>query len=111
MGKDTAMVREWLSKDVIVYLHDVIGDTCLQIGGKIGLSEAYVNRVFNGRRGLRMEYLVKIKEAYGIPLPLLLSEAIKIENVPEGLRPLHKAARELLESGQSLKKVLEQDKD
>ena len=96
-----------LSKDVIKYFHDKIGDTYKQIGKKIGLSESYISRVYNGERDLTLEHLVKLESAYEIPLPVILLEVVTDKNVPKGLKPLYKTARDLLESGSFLKELLQ----
>ncbi|MDP3026497.1 MAG: helix-turn-helix transcriptional regulator [Nanoarchaeota archaeon] len=107
MRKNKHEAKIELSKDVINYLHDVVGDTYRQIGQKIDVSESYISRVHNGERNLTLEHLVKIESAYKIALPIILLKFVKTENVPEELRPLYGTAKELLVSAEHLKDIIQ----
>lgn len=107
MSKDKYEAKVRLSKDVIKYFHDTVGDTYKQIGQKIGLSESFIYRVQNGERNLTLEHLVKLERAYKIPLPVVLLEVTTDKNVPKELKPLYKTARDLLKSASSLKKIFQ----
>jgi transcriptional regulator with XRE-family HTH domain len=76
--------------------------TLRQIGDAMGLSESFVSRVGNKKRGLTIERLLRLQDAVGKPLPLLLLEATSQDSVPESLAPLYEKARDVLAAGMEL---------
>lgn len=66
-----------LSKNVINYLHETYGDSYRKIGRKIEMSCAHISRVIHKEKGLSLERLIQLANSYTIPLPVLLSEAMK----------------------------------
>lgn len=85
-----------LSQDIIEYLHETFGDSYGEIARKTGISKAHISRVINRKRTLGLELLTKIQEAYEVPLPILLLQATKDENIPKNLKSYYKHFREAL---------------
>ncbi len=92
-----------LSADLVKYLQ-AQGMTLRQIGERMGLSESFVSRVASRKRSFTIEHLLRLQEAMGQPLPLLLLEAITEDSVPESLAPLYEKAREVLAAGAELER-------
>ncbi|MBP7050005.1 MAG: helix-turn-helix transcriptional regulator [Phycisphaerae bacterium] len=90
-----------LSADLVKYLQSQ-GMTLRQIGDAVGLSESFISRVGNKKRGLTIEHLLRLQDAIGKPLPLLLLEATSQDSVPEPLAPLYEKARDVLAAGMEL---------
>jgi hypothetical protein len=64
--------------------------------------ESFISRVAHKKRGLTIEHLLRLQEAIGKPLPLLLLEATSQDSVPQQLVPLYEKAREVLAAGMEL---------
>jgi transcriptional regulator with XRE-family HTH domain len=90
-----------LSADLVTYLQ-AQGMTLRQIGAAAGLSESFISRVAHKKRSLTIEHLLRLQEALGKPLPLLLLEATSQDSVPQQLAPVYEKAREVLAAGMAL---------
>lgn len=86
-------------------MHETFGDSYRGIAKKIGVHESYISRLRHGKRTFGLKYLTKIQEAYEIPLPIILLNATKDENVPKKLKPLYKAVKKTLERDIELQEV------
>lgn len=62
------------------------GMTMREIGELIGVSESYISRVASGENNLTIDHLVALERALRRPLPLLLLEACRNQNVPAALK-------------------------
>lgn len=102
-GMDTPrkQIEANLSADLVKYLQSQ--DMILrQIGDAVGLSESFISRVAHKKRSLTIEHLLRLQEALGKPLPLLLLEATSQDSVPQQLAPVYAKAREVLAAGVTL---------
>lgn len=102
MDEPRKQVEANLSADVVRHLQSQ-GMTLRQIGESMGLSESFISRVAHRKRSLTIEHLLRLQEATGTPLPLLLLEATAQDSIPESLAPLYEKAREVLTAGADLK--------
>ncbi len=98
MDEQRKQVEANLSADLVRHLQSQ-GMTLRQIGESMGLSESFISRVAHRKRSLTIEHLLRLQEATGTPLPLLLLEAVTQDSVPESLAPLYEEAREVLAAG------------
>lgn len=96
-----------LSADLVRYLQKR-GMTFRQIAETIGLSVPFISRVANKKRSLTIEHLLRIEDALGIPLPLLLLEVSAQGAVPERLAPFYERARTVLSAGSELESLFRQ---
>jgi transcriptional regulator with XRE-family HTH domain len=90
-----------LSADLVRHLQSE-GMTLRRIGESMGLSESFVSRVAAKKRSLTIEHLLRLQDATGKPLPLLLLEATSQDSVPAPLAPVYEKAREVLAAGLAL---------
>lgn len=74
-----------LSALLIEYLRGQ-GMTMREIGELIGVSESYISRVASGENNLTIDHLVSLERTLRRPLPLLLLEACRGQNVPAALK-------------------------
>ncbi len=86
MDEERKEVEANLSADLVRHLQ-AQGMTLRQIGERMGLSESFISRVANRKRSLTIEHLLRLQEAMGTPLPLLLLEAVTHDSVPESFAP------------------------
>lgn len=96
-----------LSADLVRYLQKK-GMTFRQIAEAVGLSVPFISRVANKRRSFTIEHLLRIEDALGKPLPLLLLEVSAQGAVPERLAPLYERARDVLSAGSELESLFRQ---
>lgn len=96
-----------LSADLVRYLQKR-GMTFRQIAEAVGLSVPFISRVANKKRSFTIEHLLRIEDALGKPLPLLLLEVSAQGAVPERLAPLYERARTVLSAGSELESMLRQ---
>ncbi len=101
MDAQRRQIEANLSADLVKHLRSQ-GMTLRQIADAMGLSESSVNRVINKKRGLTIQHLLRLQDAIGKPLPLLLLEATSQNSVPEPLAPLYEKARDVLAAGMEL---------
>lgn len=102
MDTERKQVEANLSADVVRHLQ-AQGMTLRQIGESMGLSESFISRVAHRRRSLTIEHLLRLQDATGKPLPLLLLEATNDDSVPESMAPLYEKARAVLAAGLELR--------
>jgi len=98
LDEQRKQVEANLSADLVRHLQSQ-GMTLRRIGESMGLSESFISRVAHRKRSLTIEHLLRLQEATGTPLPLLLLEAVTQDSVPEALAPLYQEAREVLAAG------------
>ena len=101
MDTERKQIEANLSADLVKYLQSQ-GMTLRQIGEALDLSESFISRVAHRKRSLTIEHLLRLQEALGKPLPLLLLEATSQDAVPAELAPLYEKAREVLAAGMEL---------
>lgn len=90
------------SAEIVEYLRQR-GKTLKEIGRLTGLSESYVSRVGQGERNFRVDHLVKLEEALGVPLPLLLIEAMSSNSLPKSLGKAYERLKKALERSAQLR--------
>ncbi len=83
-----------LSSDIVKYLQEQ-GLTLRKVGELLGLSESFISRVRKKERSFTLDHLVKLEQATGRALPVILSEATAPDSVPDELRPIYAAFRHL----------------
>jgi transcriptional regulator with XRE-family HTH domain len=103
LDEQRKQVEANLSADVVRHLQ-AQGMTLRQIGESMGLSESFISRVASRKRSLTIEHLLRLQDATGKPLPLLLLEATADDSLPESMAPLYEKAREVLAAGVELKR-------
>lgn len=96
MKKYRTRIKNELSKNIVDYLHDCLGDNYSQIAKKVEVDRAHICRVAQGKKGFSLNRLVKIQEAYNIPIPIILLNSIREEDIPKELKPAYKSLKELL---------------
>jgi transcriptional regulator with XRE-family HTH domain len=101
LDEQRKQVEANLSADLVKHLQSQ-GMTLRQIGESMGLSESFISRVAHRKRSLTIEHLLRLQEATGTPLPLLLLEATTQDSIPESLAPLYEKARDVLAAGVEL---------
>ncbi|OHB65959.1 MAG: hypothetical protein A2Y77_05135 [Planctomycetes bacterium RBG_13_62_9] len=88
-----------LSSDIVKYLQEQ-GLTLRKVGDLLGLSESFISRVRKKQRSLTLDHLVKLEQATGRALPVILLEATELSSVPDKLRPIYDAFRNLFVGGE-----------
>ncbi len=83
-----------LSSDIVKYLQEQ-GLTLRKVGELLGLSESFISRVRKKERSFTLDHLVKLEQATGRALPVILFEATAPGSVPDELRPIYAAFRHL----------------
>jgi transcriptional regulator with XRE-family HTH domain len=71
------------------------GLTLRKVGDLLGLSESFISRVRKKQRSFTLDHLVKLEQATGRALPVILLEATQPGSVPDELRPIYDAFRNL----------------
>jgi hypothetical protein len=64
------------------------------------LSESFISRVRKKQRSFTLDHLVKLEQATGRALPVILLEATEPSSVPDELRPIYDAFRGLFAGGE-----------
>ncbi len=83
-----------LSSDIVKYLQSQ-GLTLKKIGEMLDLSESFISRVRRRQRSFTLDHLVKLEQATGRALPIIMLEATEPSSVPVALRPIYDAFRSL----------------
>jgi transcriptional regulator with XRE-family HTH domain len=89
-----------LSSDIVRYLQEQ-GLTLRKVGDLLGLSESFISRVRKKQRSFTLDHLVRLEQATGRALPVILLEATQPSSVPDELRPIYDAFRNLLMAGEA----------
>jgi transcriptional regulator with XRE-family HTH domain len=87
-----------LSSDIVKYLQEQ-GLTLRKVGELLGLSESFISRVRKKQRSFTLDHLVKLEQATGRALPVILLEATQLSSVPDELRPIYNGFRSLFAGG------------
>jgi transcriptional regulator with XRE-family HTH domain len=70
-----------ISASLVSYLRDQ-GQTLREIGEMIGLSESFISRVAKGERSFTLDHLSAFEQALGEPLPALLLQSTRPDDLP-----------------------------
>lgn len=97
-------VRPTVSSAIVRHLQDE-GMTLKDIARLLGLSGSFISRVRNKQRSFTLEHLTTLERVIKKPLPIILIEAAELSSVPEDLRPIYAAFRELFIGLQRLRKT------
>jgi transcriptional regulator with XRE-family HTH domain len=89
-----------LSSDIVKYLQEQ-GLTLRKVGELLGLSESFISRVRKKQRSFTLDHLVRLEQATGRALPVILFEATEPGSVPDELRPIYDAFRNLFVNGEA----------
>lgn len=89
-----------LSSDIVKYLQQQ-GLTLRKVGDLLGLSESFISRVRKKQRSFTLDHLVRLEQATGRALPVILLEATQPSSVPDELRPIYDAFRGLFMGGKA----------
>lgn len=97
MELEQKSVYPTLSSEIVKYLQ-AQGLTLKKIGEMLGLSESFISRVRRKQRSFTLDHLVKLEQATGRALPIILLEATEPDSVPVSLRPIYDGFRHLFRS-------------
>ena len=85
-----------VSYDIVRYLQGQ--DRTLKEIGELmgGLSESFISRVLHKQRSLTLRHLSTLEKKLGMPLPMIIIEAIQVGSVPKRLRKVYTGFHKVL---------------
>lgn len=95
-----------ISSDIVDYLHREGGMNLKEIGDLMRLSQAFVSRVWRGKRVLKISQLLELEDAFKQPLFLLIIAATKKSSLSGKIRRLYFSHQRLLKQSGHLDDLL-----
>ncbi len=89
-------MNEQYSSDIIHYICETTGDNQRQVSQNIGLSESAISQIVHAKRNLTIDDLLKLENAYEIPIPLMFLLGVKDEHIPKNIRAKYRYLRRIL---------------